>query len=114
MYNGPSGPRISLTMTVSSAYITVAAHIATTALQIILLALILILSCQHWVIATSIQPAGRLEKHRAALRRDAAPFSSDRSRRSGGIPRQTYNRDLSRRPCRPGAQTRFMMTNSQP
>ena len=42
MYNGPSGPRISLTMTFSSAHTAVAANIAPTAKQIILLALILI------------------------------------------------------------------------
>src|SRR5436190_10986513 len=42
MYNGPSGPRILLTMIVSSAYIAVAANIAPTAKQLILLNLILI------------------------------------------------------------------------
>src|SRR3989440_8250868 len=42
MYNGPSGPRILLTMTVSSAYAVVATNIAATAKQIILFALILI------------------------------------------------------------------------
>src|SRR5947208_14340379 len=41
MYNGPSGPRILLTMEISSAH-TVAANIAPTPQQIILLTLILI------------------------------------------------------------------------
>src|SRR5437868_7409179 len=40
MYNGPSGPRIFLTITVSSAHAAVAANIAPTTKQIILLALI--------------------------------------------------------------------------
>src|SRR6266571_4238304 len=42
MYNGPSGPRRLLTMVISSARAAVAANIAPTAKQIILLALILI------------------------------------------------------------------------
>src|SRR5437867_10071253 len=42
MYNGPSGPRRLLTMVISSARAAVAANIALTAKQIILLALILI------------------------------------------------------------------------
>src|SRR5438477_3284837 len=42
MYNGPSGPRRLLTMTVSSAYIAVAANIALTTNQITFLVLILI------------------------------------------------------------------------
>src|SRR6266478_1977396 len=42
MYNGPSGPRSLLTMVISSARAAVAANIAPTAKQIILLALILI------------------------------------------------------------------------
>src|SRR6266567_8002512 len=52
MYNGPSGPRILLTMTVSSAHIAVAANIAPTAAQIILLTFILILSFQRRLDAT--------------------------------------------------------------
>src|SRR5437868_10077493 len=43
MYNGPSGPRISLTMTFSSAHAALATNIAPTAKQTILGALILIL-----------------------------------------------------------------------
>src|SRR6266699_6792273 len=44
MYNGPSGPRILLTMEISSAHAAVAANIAPTAKQRILLALIFIRS----------------------------------------------------------------------
>src|SRR5438067_12886275 len=42
MYNGPSGPRISLAMTFSSAHAALATNIAPTAKQTILRALILI------------------------------------------------------------------------
>src|SRR5438046_2220276 len=49
MYNGPSGPRILLTMRVSSVPVAVAANIAPTARQIILLILIFDSFCERRV-----------------------------------------------------------------
>src|SRR5437667_3934929 len=71
MYNGPSGPRILLTMEISSAHAAVAANIAPTAKQIILLIFILIHDANRAddlsevgevfkIHGSQLQPAGRL------------------------------------------------------
>src|SRR6476620_5610605 len=100
MYNGPSGPRISLTMTFSSAHAVLATNIAPTTKQTILRALILILF--------RLAAARRnIYSARRPMLKAPIGFASEcgvllgRLPRDDGIPHQTYSPDLSRRLCHP-------------
>src|SRR5436309_15835639 len=88
-------------MTVSSAYIAVAANIAPTAKQIILPALILFpfqLGAARGNIYSARTPIGKAPSGFAS---GVAFFSLGRLPRGDGIPRRRGNRVLSRTPCRP-------------